>query len=173
MTHASLPFRTARAPVQPDTMAPDGSEIRLLVQTGRASMVHCTLPAGAPSVAVAHRTVEEVWYCLQGQGRVWHSQGEREETVDVEPGRSLTIPLGTRFQFRNTGCEPLAFVIVSMPPWPGEDEAFAVPGACCPGIANSWASHQSTALSPSHRTRLVGGPFCRLSVVSRRSCCSR
>jgi len=35
----------------------------------------------------------------------------------------LTIPVRTRFQFRNTGETPLRFVIVTLPPWPGQDEA--------------------------------------------------
>jgi mannose-6-phosphate isomerase-like protein (cupin superfamily) len=46
----------------------------------------------------------------------------------VAPGLSLSIPLGTRFQLRNDGEAPLAAVAVTMPPWPGEDEAYAVEG---------------------------------------------
>jgi hypothetical protein len=41
---------------------------------------------------------------------------------------SLNIPLGTRFQFRNTGAEPLCFIIATLPPWPGEDEAITQVG---------------------------------------------
>jgi hypothetical protein len=44
-----------------DLLAPDGSEVRLLVSTTRGSMVHCTLPPGGVSKAVTHRAVEEVW----------------------------------------------------------------------------------------------------------------
>jgi mannose-6-phosphate isomerase-like protein (cupin superfamily) len=47
----------------------------------------------------------------------------------VAPGVSLSIPLGTRFQLRNDGHAPLAAVAVTMPPWPGEDEAELVDGA--------------------------------------------
>jgi mannose-6-phosphate isomerase-like protein (cupin superfamily) len=43
--------------------------------------------------------------------------------VEVRAGCSLNIPTGASFQFRNTGSEPLRFVIVTIPPWPGEDEA--------------------------------------------------
>lgn len=111
-----------------DTLAPDGSEIRLLLATSRGSMVHCTLNPGEVSVAVAHRTVEEVWFFLEGVGQVWRRQGERERVVDVAPGGSLSIPVGTHFQFRNTGDGPLRFIIVTMPPWPGKDEAYRVPG---------------------------------------------
>ena len=109
-----------------DTLAPDESEIRLLAATDRGSMVHCTLPAGKISLAVAHRTVEEVWYFLAGTGQVWRRQGDWERVVDVTAGVSLSIPVGAHFQFRNTGESPLRFLIVTMPPWPGEDEAYRV-----------------------------------------------
>ncbi len=111
-----------------DVLAPDGSEIRLLAQTGRGSMVHCTLPPGQVSVAVAHRTVEEVWYCLEGTGQVWRRLDGAQRIVDMAPGVSFSIPVGARFQFRNTGKRPLRFIIVTMPPWPGEQEAYPVPG---------------------------------------------
>ena len=41
-------------------------------------------------------------------------------------GVCLTIPPGTSFQFRNTGWEPLCFIITTMPPWPGPEEAVRV-----------------------------------------------
>lgn len=106
-----------------DALAPDGSEIRLLHSLAGASVVHCTLPTGAVTIPVRHRTVEEVWFFLAGAGQVWRKQSEREQVLDVAPGLSLTIPLGTDFQFRNTGVVPLEFIIATTPPWPGEDEA--------------------------------------------------
>ena len=110
-----------------DVLAPDTSEIRLLVGTTRGSLVHGTLPPGRVSLAIAHRTVEEVWYVTEGQGQVWRKQGGRETVVDVEPGTALTIPTGVHFQFRASGSEPLRFVMCTMPPWPGEREAVRVP----------------------------------------------
>ena len=92
-------------------------------------MVHCALPPGAVSKPVSHRTVEEVWYFLSGRGQVWRKSGDDEVVTDVEPGVSLTIETGTHFQFRNTSPdETLCFIITTMPPWPGPDEAYAVPG---------------------------------------------
>ena len=111
-----------------DTLAPDGSEIRLLSTTSHGSMVHCTLNPGEISAAVAHRTVEEVWYFLEGTGQVWRRKGEDERVVDVAAGASLSIPVGAHFQFRTTGDQPLRFVVVTMPPWPGDHEAYPVPG---------------------------------------------
>lgn len=122
----SADFATTRLGAGHDTRAPDGSEIRLLPRLAGGSMAHCTLPAGATSKAVAHRTVEEIWYVVAGRGEVWRKRGGHDEVVDVEPGAGLTIPLGTEFQFRARGPEPLAFVFVTMPPWPGAGEAARV-----------------------------------------------
>ena len=80
------------------------------------------------SLAVAHRTVEEIWFFVEGQGEVWRKHGSREEVTAVAPGVSLTIPTGVHFQFRNTGSSPLRFLCVTIPPWPGGDEAYRVPG---------------------------------------------
>jgi mannose-6-phosphate isomerase-like protein (cupin superfamily) len=111
-----------------DVIAPDGCEVRILARTTRGSMAHFTLGPTEVARAVAHRTVEELWFFLSGTGRMWRRSGEREEIVEVAPGLSLSIPLGTDFQLRNDGTEPLAAVAVTMPPWPGEDEAYFVDG---------------------------------------------
>ena len=124
----SLPWTTRSTGADYDLLAPDGSEIRLLVQANGGSMVHCTLPPGGVTQAVRHRTVAELWYFLAGAGQVWRRQGDEEEIVDVQPGLALSIPLGVEFQFRTLGDEPLRFVIVTMPPWPGADEAVVVAG---------------------------------------------
>ena len=120
-------FATVRLGRDFDVLAPDGSEIRVLSSTARGSLAHGTLRPGRVSLAVRHRTVEEIWYVLSGRGEVWRRQGEREEVVAVGPGSALTIPVGTHFQFRTVGSEPLCFVMCTMPPWPGADEAVRVP----------------------------------------------
>jgi mannose-6-phosphate isomerase-like protein (cupin superfamily) len=91
-------------------------------------MAHFELAPGLVSRAVAHRTVEEIWYILGGQGEMWRKLGRQEEVVSIEAGVCLTIPVGTSFQFRSFGSEPLGAIGVTMPPWPGEGEAFQVPG---------------------------------------------
>jgi mannose-6-phosphate isomerase-like protein (cupin superfamily) len=106
-----------------DYAAPDTSEIRLLLTFDRGGLAHCTLPVGATSLAVAHKTVDEIWLFLEGRGEVWRRAGDTDEIVEVAPGRCLTIPVGTAFQFRNTGDGPLRFVISTMPAWPGPEEA--------------------------------------------------
>ena len=112
----------------PDATAPDGSAVRILCATARGSMAQFTLPSGAVSKAVAHRTVEEIWYVTRGRGRIWRKSADREEIVEIGAGISLTIPTGTAFQFRNDGAESLEIIGVTMPPWPGEDEADPVEG---------------------------------------------
>jgi mannose-6-phosphate isomerase-like protein (cupin superfamily) len=125
-------FATKRLPAARDTVAPDGSDVRILLGLAGGGMAHFELAAGRTSAAVAHRTVEEIWFVLSGRGEMWRAQGGREETVVVEPGVCLTIPLGTRFQFRSLGPDALRAVAVTMPPWPGADEARAVPGRWAP-----------------------------------------
>lgn len=104
--------------------APDGSEIRFLPALRGGSMVHCTLPPGLVSKAVAHRTVEEIWCFLEGEGEVWRIREGVGEEVAVSPGAALTIPLGNGFQIRNTGSAPLRLVIVTIPPGPAKTRPF-------------------------------------------------
>ncbi len=122
----NLDFETKHLPRKYDVIAPDGSEIRLLLTMKGGSMVHCTLPPHKISLAVRHKTVEEVWYFIEGRGEVWRKQGDQEEVIEVKNGVCITIPSGTHFQFRTTGNAPLRFVITTMPPWPGEHEAVRV-----------------------------------------------
>jgi mannose-6-phosphate isomerase-like protein (cupin superfamily) len=125
---ASTPFATKRIASGPDAIAPDGSEVRVLCGLERGGMALFTLPPKAVAKAVAHRTIEEVWYVVSGYGRMWRRLGDKEETVDLAPGVSLSLPVGTHFQFRCDGFEPLTAVGATMPPWPGADEAYAVAG---------------------------------------------
>jgi len=117
-----------------DATAPDGTAVRLLLSLKGGSMAHFELPAGAVSRAVAHRTVEEIWYVLSGEGEIWRALGDRAGIATMRPGLSLTIPLGTAFQFRAAPREPLRFLAITMPPWPGMDEAYAVEGPWAPTI---------------------------------------
>ena len=119
---------TTRLPILPVAVAPDGTDVRPLLELKGGSFAHFELAPGKTSFAVAHRAVEEIWFFLAGRGEVWRKNEVQEETVPVDPGVCLTIPLGTKFQFRCLGSEPLAFVAVTMPPWPGEDEAYRVEG---------------------------------------------
>jgi mannose-6-phosphate isomerase-like protein (cupin superfamily) len=113
----------------PDAIAPDGSEITLLVTDARrASLVEVRLPAGATSLPVRHRTVEEIWYFTAGAGRVWRRAPDGAETVsEVTPGGRLVIPTGWAFQFQAAAGADLRFLCYTSPPWPGDDEAVPSP----------------------------------------------
>jgi mannose-6-phosphate isomerase-like protein (cupin superfamily) len=127
-------FESTRLPEQPDAIAPDGTLVRLLPILARGSLAHFELPAGAVSYAVTHRTVEEIWYFLGGSGEIWRRSGAQESIVAVAPGVSLTIPLGTEFQFRASHEAALTFLAITMPPWPGPDEADRVEGRWAPNV---------------------------------------
>jgi len=121
-------FETRRINAEPDAIAPDGSEVRILCQLSRGGLAAFTLAPNAVSKAVAHRTIEEVWYFTSGRGRIWRRLGSHEEVAEVGPGVSISIPTGTQFQFRCDGDEALNAIGATMPPWPGEGEAFRVEG---------------------------------------------
>ena len=121
-------FDTKHLPASPDVAAPDGSDVRLLLGLAGGDMTHFELAPGQTSRAVTHRTVEEIWFIVAGRGQMWRQLNGQSEVVDLAPGVCLTIPLGTHFQFRTVGDEPLAAIGVTMPPWPGQDEAIMVEG---------------------------------------------
>ena len=128
--------------------APDGSAVRLLLTEAhgatRCSMVEVSIPAGAVSRPVRHRTVEEVWYIIAGRGRVWRCPPDLPAAiaapVAVAAGDAIVIPTGWAFQFAadgndasagdaDAGAGGLRFICVTMPPWPGMDEAEILPPA--------------------------------------------
>ena len=121
-------FSTKHLPDSPDAVAPDGSDVRILLELTGGGMAHFELAPGETSTAIAHRTVEEIWFFLHGCGEMWRKQNHHEELVSIQPYVCITIPLGTHFQFRAFGQEPLVAIGVTMPPWPGECEAYAVDG---------------------------------------------
>lgn len=123
-----MKFETKQISAEPDAIAPDGSEVRVLCKLTRGGLAAFSLRPQAVSQAVAHRTVEEVRYVVSGYGRMWRKLDHTEEVVELAPGVSLSIPTGTHFQFRCDGGEPLIAIGATMPPWPGADEAFPVQG---------------------------------------------
>ena len=128
------PFTTTRRPHDRTAVAPDGSDVRVLLGLAGGGMAEFEFAAGQVSAAVTHRTVEEIWYVLSGRGEMWRRQGPREEVIALETGVCLTIPLGVHFQFRALGDVALRVLGVTMPPWPGADEAIVVTGAWTPTI---------------------------------------
>ena len=121
-------FSTKRISDRRDAVAPDRSDVRILLGLTGGGLAHFELAQGRTSMAVTHRTVEEIWFFLSGRGEMWRKLESQEAVVPVESGVCITIPLGTWFQFRSFGTEPLRAIGVTMPPWPGEGEAYEIPG---------------------------------------------
>ena len=122
------PFETKRLPATADVVAPDGSAVRILLELERGGLAHFALGPGETSKSIAHRTIEEIWYFLEGRGEMWRKLGDQERVEPVEAGVCITIPVGTHFQFRSFGPDPLCAIGATMPPWPGGDEAYVVEG---------------------------------------------
>ena len=112
-----------RLPTTVDAIAPDGSAVRILLGLAGGGLAHFELGPGETSVAVHHRTVEEIWFFVGGQGEMWLGDAGASQIVPLARGVCITIPLETHFQLRTLGSEPLEAIGVTMPPWPGDGEA--------------------------------------------------
>ncbi len=121
-------FASLSLPAEPTVVAPDGSDVRVLLGLPGGTMAHFELSRGKVAKAVTHRTVDEVWYVLAGQGEMWRKKGHKEEVVLLVPGLCVTIPQGTHFQFRASSSQSVSAIAITMPPWPGEGEAAPVSG---------------------------------------------
>lgn len=101
---------------------PHGSEIRPLMdrttsQIERCSLAEEVLPAGAAVGRHHHTETEEVYYILQGAGRM--SVGAEER--DVRAGDAVFIPRGQSHTLANTGTEPMTILLVCGPAYSYED----------------------------------------------------
>jgi mannose-6-phosphate isomerase-like protein (cupin superfamily) len=128
-------LETTSLPLTPDVTAPDGSEVRILLGLAAGGMAHFRLAAGETSIAVQHRTVEEIWFVVSGTGEMWRRLGSDERVDLLAQGVCTTIRVGTAFQFRSLGPGPLDVVGVTMPPWPGPGEAVRTEGRWEPTVS--------------------------------------
>ena len=87
--------------------APDGARVDLLPGLAGGTMARFSLEAGQVSRPVKHKTVEEIWYVIEGRGEMWRkgpdaaATGEAVTPLRRGPARRPhLIPLGTAFQFR-------------------------------------------------------------------------
>lgn len=121
-------FRTLASADALVVAAPDGSRVRVLLGTAAASTALFELEPGQVAAAVVHATVHELWFVHAGRGRLWRADAGGEQLVELVPGLSLDIPCGTRFQFRAADDQGLVVLGVTLPPWPGPQEARTVAG---------------------------------------------
>ena len=123
-----------RLPNDKDEIAPDGSNVRVLLSVDRGGMAHFELPPEETSTAEIHPGFDEIWYILSGGGEMWRKSDQLEAVVALESGVNITIPAGTIFQFRSSGSEPLKMIGVTMPPWTGPESVESVEGIWKPTV---------------------------------------
>ena len=100
----------------------DGSEIRELLAHRNSvirnqSLAEARLPAGAATQPHFHPRAEEIYFLLEGRGRM-HIE---EELRDVGPGDAIAIPPGRRHQIINTGAVTLRFLCCCAPCYEHQD----------------------------------------------------
>ena len=127
-------MKTTILPERPDAKSPAGADIRYLMDGVTGNMIHSTVPPHQVNKATVHATVSEFWYILDGHGQIWRDDGEENYVVDLLPGTSIDIPVGTAFQYRNVSDNDLKFICIAMPPWPGDSEATHVEGIWQPTV---------------------------------------
>ena len=100
----------------------DGSEIRELLAhrnscIQKQSLAEARLPPGASTTPHFHPQTEEIYYLLEGTGRMQIGS----ESRDVRPGDAIAIPPGTRHRITNTGDCELKFLCCCAPGYEHED----------------------------------------------------
>jgi len=100
----------------------DGSEIRELLAYRNSSirnqsLAEARLPVGAATQPHFHPRAEEIYFLLEGRGRMQLEDAVRE----VSPGDAIAIPPGMRHQITNTGSEELRFLCCCAPCYEHED----------------------------------------------------
>ncbi|HZG53586.1 MAG TPA: cupin domain-containing protein [Pyrinomonadaceae bacterium] len=101
---------------------PHGSEIRPLMDRTTSEIELCSLaeevlPVGAAVGRHHHVDTEEVYYLLEGRGRMTVAGEARE----VSAGDAVYIPRGTTHTLENTGDAPLRLLLVCGPAYSSED----------------------------------------------------
>ncbi len=130
-SHENYFLPVGRRSIKPNAIAPDGSEIRFLINADngatKSSLVEVVLGSDQLTRPVRHQTVEETWYVLNGTGKIWRCPPNTEPAIvpamTVCSGDSLVIPIGWTFQFQAGPNGTLQFLCHTTPSWPGDDEA--------------------------------------------------
>ena len=100
----------------------DGSEIRELLAHRNScirqqSLAEARLPVGARTTPHYHPRTEEIYYLLEGRGRMQIGS----ELCDVGPGDAIAIPAGAVHQIANTGDVVLRFLCTCAPGYEHDD----------------------------------------------------
>jgi len=94
----------------------DGSEIRELLAhrnscIQKQSLAEARLPSGASTTPHYHPLTEEIYYILEGTGRMTIGG----ESCDVGPGDAIAIPPGAIHTITTTSQTPLKFLCCCAP----------------------------------------------------------
>jgi len=100
----------------------DGSEIRELLAHRNScireqSLAEARLPVGGATTPHYHPLTEEIYYILEGSGRMQID----DESRDVGPGDAIAIPPGASHQITNVGQAALKFLCCCAPAYEHED----------------------------------------------------
>jgi mannose-6-phosphate isomerase-like protein (cupin superfamily) len=96
----------------------DGSTIRELWHTDAQSLAEASLEVGQATARHYHAASEEIYFVLEGRGRM-ELDGDLRE---VGPGDAVLIPPGAWHQI--TAEEPLRFLCCCAPPYSDADTFF-------------------------------------------------
>lgn len=112
----------------PAFVTKDGSEIRELLAHRNSclrqqSLAEARLPPGGQTTPHYHVRTEEIYYILEGSGRMQIGQ----ESRPVGPGDAIAIPPGAVHTIRNTGGGPLRFLCCCAPAYEHEDTVLVAP----------------------------------------------
>jgi mannose-6-phosphate isomerase-like protein (cupin superfamily) len=104
----------------------DGSEIRELLAHRNScirnqSLAEARVPAGIGTAAHHHPATEEIYYVLEGTGRMEIAGQQR----DVGPGDAIAIPPGQTHQITNIGSTRLRFLCCCAPGYEHDDTILA------------------------------------------------
>ena len=104
----------------------DGSEIRELLAHRNScvrnqTLAEARLPIGGSTAAHQHLKTEEIYYVLEGYGRM--QVGDESRTVG--PGDAIAIPPGAFHQISNTGDAGLKFLCCCAPGYEHDDTVLA------------------------------------------------
>jgi len=106
----------------PAFITKDGSEIRELLAHRNSvirnqSLAEARLAAGASTQEHYHVLTEEIYYLMQGAGRIRVG----DETREVRAGDAVAIPPGSKHKLWNTGNGPLHLLCCCAPAYEHDD----------------------------------------------------